>query len=35
MDSWDDELRAQWFDRGYASGIEAARRALAPDHEHH
>jgi hypothetical protein len=30
MEAWDDELRAKWFDRGYAEGIEAARRELAP-----
>jgi hypothetical protein len=30
MEVWDDSLREQWFDRGYAEGLEAAKRELAP-----
>lgn len=26
MEIWDDEVRDQWFDRGYQEGIEAGRR---------
>lgn len=26
MDVWDDEVRDQWFDRGYQEGLEAGRR---------
>jgi hypothetical protein len=29
MDVWDDELRQQWFDRGYHEGLEAGRREAA------
>jgi hypothetical protein len=28
MEIWESDLRQQWFDRGYAEGIEAARRAM-------
>jgi hypothetical protein len=29
MDVWDDEVREQWFDRGYQEGLEAGRREAA------
>jgi hypothetical protein len=29
MELWDDELREQWYERGYHDGQEAARREAA------
>ena len=29
MEVWDDEVRDQWFDRGYQEGFEAGRREAA------
>ena len=29
MEVWDDEVREQWYDRGYHEGLEAARRDAA------
>lgn len=29
MDVWDDEVREQWYDRGYHEGQEAGRRDVA------
>jgi hypothetical protein len=29
MAVWDDELRQQWFDRGYSEGLEAGRRSAS------
>ena len=29
MEVWDDEVREQWFDRGYQEGLEAGRRDAA------
>jgi hypothetical protein len=29
MEVWDDEVREQWFDRGYHEGLEAGRREAA------
>ena len=29
MEVWDDEVRDQWFDRGYQEGLEAGRREAA------
>jgi hypothetical protein len=29
MEVWDDEVREQWFDRGYQEGLEAGRREAA------
>ena len=26
MEVWDEEIREQWFDRGYHEGYEAGRR---------
>lgn len=30
MDSWDAEIQARHYDRGYADGYEAARREFGP-----
>jgi hypothetical protein len=32
MEVWDDEVREQWFDRGYHEGLEAGRREAARVH---
>ena len=29
MEVWDDEVREQWYDRGYHEGLEAGRREVA------
>src|SRR5262245_28806131 len=29
MEVWDDEVREQWYDRGYHEGLEAGRREAA------
>ncbi len=29
MEVWDDEVREQWYERGYQDGQEAARREAA------
>jgi hypothetical protein len=29
MDVWDDDVRDQWYDRGYQEGLEAGRREAA------
>jgi hypothetical protein len=29
MEVWDDDVREQWFDRGYHEGLEAGRREAA------
>ncbi|SRR5579883_491554 len=31
MEVWDEEIRQQWFDRGYHEGWEAGRRAVIRD----
>ena len=30
MEIWDEEIRAQHYDRGYSDGVAAARRELSP-----
>lgn len=32
MEVWDEELREQWFDRGYQEGVEAGRREASHRH---
>jgi hypothetical protein len=30
LEIWDEEIRRQWFDRGYHEGYEAGRRQASP-----
>ena len=32
MEVWDDEIREQWFDRGYHEGYDAGRRDASRSH---
>ena len=34
MEVWDEEIREQWFDRGYQEGWEAGRRGDRPERDY-